>query len=100
MPSKRALRRVILIEEINKVYRESSCRYGSPRITKELNMKGIEVSKVLVAKLMRQEHLKSIVRKRYKVTTNSSHKYPIVENKLNREFTVKPRLCIRKNIRC
>lgn len=88
-PSKRAIRHVMLIEEINRVYRESRCRYGSPRITKELNMQGIEVSQVLVAKLMRQEHLKSIVRKRYKVTTNSSHKYPVVENKLNREFTVK-----------
>ena len=89
MPSKRELRHVMLIEEINRVYRESRCRYGSPRITKELNMQGIEVSQILVAKLMRQEHLRSIVRKRYKVTTNSSHKYPVVENVLNREFTVK-----------
>ena len=89
MPSKRELRHVMLIEEIHIVYRASRCRYGSPRITKELNMQGIEVSQVLVAKLMKQEHLRSIVRKRYKVTTNSSHKYPVVENKLNREFTVK-----------
>jgi len=89
IPSKRELRHVILIEEIHRVYRASRCRYGSPRITKELNMEGIQVSQVLVAKLMRQEHLKSIVRKRYKVTTNSSHKYPVAENILNREFTVK-----------
>jgi transposase InsO family protein len=37
---------------------------------------------------MKQESLRSIVRKKYKVTTDSSHKYPIVENVLNREFTV------------
>jgi putative transposase len=89
VPSKRKLRRLMLIEQIHIAYRASRCRYGSPRITKELNMHGIEVSQVLVAKLMKQEHLRSIVRKRYKVTTNSSHKYPVVENKLNREFTVK-----------
>jgi putative transposase len=89
IPSKRELRNIMLVEEIHKIYRASRCRYGSPRITKELNMQGIKVSQVLVAKLMKQEHIKSIVRKKYKVTTNSSHKYPVVENVLNRVFTVK-----------
>lgn len=89
IPSKRELRNTMLIEEIHKIYRASKCRYGSPRVTKELNMQGIKVSQVLVAKLMKQESLKSIVRKKYKVTTDSSHKYPVVENILNREFTVK-----------
>jgi transposase InsO family protein len=88
-PSKRTLRKLMLIKEIHRVYRFSKGRYGSPRITKELNMQGIEVSKVAVAKLMREEGLRSIVRKKYKTTTDSSHKYPVVENKLNREFTVK-----------
>lgn len=87
VPSKRTLRQSMLAQEITAVYRASKCRYGSPRITKELNMKGIAVSKVLVAKIMKQEHLRSIVKKRYKVTTNSSHKYPVVENVLNRAFT-------------
>lgn len=88
-PSKRDLRNAMLIKEIHVIYRESKCRYGSPRIKKELDVQGIKASRVLVARLMKQEHLKSIIRKRYKVTTNSSHKYPVVENKLNREFTVK-----------
>ena len=86
-PSKRILRNQMLRIEIRTIYRNSKCRYGSPRITKELNMNGIKVSKVLVAKLMKQEHLRSIVKKKYKVTTDSSHKYPVVENVLNREFT-------------
>lgn len=30
--------------------------------------------------------LRSIVKKRYKVTTNSSHQYSVVENVLNRAF--------------
>jgi len=88
-PSRRDLRNAMLIKEIHIIYRDSRCRYGSPRIKKELDVQGIKASRVLVARLMKQEHLKSIIRKRYKVTTNSSHKYPIVENKLNREFTVK-----------
>jgi len=40
---------------------------------------------------MRKENIRSIIRKRYKVTTNSSHTYPIVENKLMRQFNVKER---------
>jgi transposase InsO family protein len=74
VPSSRALRKDILTKEIHAAYRLSKGRYGSPRITKELNMKDIKVSHVLVAKLMKQEHLQSIIRKKYKVTTDSSHK--------------------------
>ncbi len=88
-PSKRAQRRALLKTEIDLIYRNSRARYGSPRITKELNMQCIKASKVLVAGIMKEMGLKSIIRKRYKVTTNSSHKYPVVENVLNRAFTVK-----------
>jgi len=51
-------------------------------------MQGVRVSQNLVAKLMKQEQLKSIIRMKYKVTTDSSHKYPVATNILNREFTV------------
>lgn len=51
-------------------------------------MLGFIVSKQLVRKLMKKELLQSIVKRKFKVTIDSSHKYPVVENKLNREFTV------------
>lgn len=89
LPSKRLLRKQVLTKEINRIYRFHKGRYGSPRITKELNMQGISVSQVLVAKIMREENLRSIIKKKYKVTTDSSHKYPVVENVLNREFVAK-----------
>ena len=78
----------MLTKEIYRIYHSSKCRYGSPRITKELNVEGTKVSQPLVAKLMRKENMRSIIRKKYKVTTNSHHKYPVVENKLQRAFTV------------
>jgi putative transposase len=87
-PSKRLLRNEMLIQQIHRIYKASYCRYGSPRITKELKMQRIQASKVLVAKLMKQEGIRSIVRKKYRVTTDSLHKYPVVENVLNRVFTV------------
>lgn len=32
--------------------------------------------------------MRSIIKKKFKITTDSSHKYPVVDNILNREFTV------------
>jgi len=88
VPSKRKLYQDFLKAEIKQVYQRSKCRYGSPRITKELNMKEIKASQPLVAKLMREEKICSIIRKKYRVTTNSSHYFAVVENKLNRNFEV------------
>jgi putative transposase len=86
-PSKRSLRNEMLKQEIHTVYRVSKGRYGSPRIAKELQMQGMKVSVHLVAKLMQQEHLRSIVKKRFVNTTDSKHNYPVVQNRLNRAFT-------------
>lgn len=87
-PSTRQKRRDMLKAEIQHIYRASKSRYGSPRITAELKAQGIKASQPMVAKLMREMHLRSIVRKKFKITTDSSHKYPVAENKLNREFKV------------
>lgn len=87
-PSKRKQRREMLKAEIQSIYRASRGRYGSPRITAELKAHGIQASQPLVAKLMREMQMRSAVRKKFKVTTDSSHKYPVAENKLNREFKV------------
>lgn len=86
-PCKRSVRNEMLKQEIHTVYRINKGRYGSPRIAKELQMQGVKVSVHLVAKLMQQEHLRSIVKKRFVNTTDSKHNYPVVQNKLNREFT-------------
>lgn len=87
-PSKRKERLLMLEKEITKVYWQYKCRYGSPRICKELNMLGIKVSERLVAQIMRKLCLKSIARKKFKTTTDSNHSYSVSENKLNRMFKV------------
>ncbi len=87
-PSKRELTNLLIVKEIHQVYKASKKTYGSPRITKELSVQGIKASQPLVAKLMRREQIRSIIKRKYRVTTHSSHSYPVVENKLMREFTV------------
>ncbi len=46
------------------------------------------ISRVTVAKYMNQLGLQSKLSKKFKVSTNSKHKYLIVPNILNREFSV------------
>ncbi len=88
-PSEREKYNMFLLAEIRQAYKDSKRRYGSPRITIELRKKGIRISQPLTAKLMKKENIRSIIRKKFKVTTDSSHNYPVVENKLDREFAVK-----------
>lgn len=87
-PSLRACRTENLVAAIKRVYQSSRQRYGSPRITRDLNQDGIRVSQPTVAKLMRSHGIRSIVKKKYRVTTDSAHDYAIVENVLDRNFNV------------
>jgi transposase InsO family protein len=88
VPSARTITNLKLIEEIKKVHQESKLTYGSPRVTKELKNRKIYVSRPRVARLMRKAHIKSVVKRKFKITTLSDHNYRIDENKLNRNFTV------------
>ncbi len=51
--------------EIKKIYDESKGRYGSPKITKVINNKGIKVSQKRVARRMKSLGLRSITIKKY-----------------------------------
>ena len=87
IPSHRDGENRILTSEIMRIHTESKATYGSPRMTQELNMRGFKVSRPRVARLMRQKNIRAIHAKKFVVTTDSNHKYPIVENKLDRNFT-------------
>jgi len=78
----------MLIRHIKTVFHQSRKTYGSPRITIELNRRGIKASRPRVARLMKKEKLVSVRSKKFRNTTDSKHNYPLVENKLNRNFSV------------
>lgn len=76
--------------EIIAIYNNSKKRYGSYKITKELQHKGIQTSRNRVARIMKKEGIRSIINKKYKIqTTDSSHSLPASENILNRDFLAK-----------
>ena len=87
-PSRQSIENLELSDRIKKIYELSKRTYGSPRVTIKLLEEGFHVSRPRVARLMNKLGLKSIIRKKWIITTDSRHKYPIVENKLNRNFNV------------
>ena len=87
-PSKRSVENEELSNHIKKIYELSKRTYGSPRVTIKLQEEGLHVSRRRVARLMKRQNLKSIIGKKWVITTDSRHNYPVVENKLNRDFNV------------
>jgi len=79
----------LLLAKIHEVFHGSHQRYGSRRVWFELRLRGIICSKNRVARLMRQDELKSRRTRKFKATTNSKHKLPIAPNLINKNFVVK-----------
>ena len=62
--------------------------YGSRRVLAQLKMDGYDIGRFRVRSLMRKLGLRAKIPRRYKATTNSNHKYPVVANRLERQFDV------------
>ena len=86
--SNRTLRKSEIKQQITSIYFDSKQRYGSPRIAIELNALGYKISRITVAKYMKELGLRSKLSKKFKVTTDSKHNYLVVDNVLDRGFTV------------
>ena len=87
-PSRRAREEQRLQIEVRAIHRSAHGRYGSPRVHAELQARGERVSRKRVARLMRQDGLRGKKRRRFVVTTNSDHAYPVAANVLDRKFAV------------
>jgi transposase InsO family protein len=75
-----------LSQEIAEIHRESDGIYGSPKIHGELQRRGKRHGKNRIVRLMRKDGLYSKTKRKFRVTTDSSHKQPVAANILNREF--------------
>jgi putative transposase len=86
--SRRSVANRDLVDDIRRVHRDTSGRYGSPRIHVELKAQGRGVSRGRIERLMRQHGIRAIMAQPRRVrTTNSRHDFPIAPNLLNRNFT-------------
>jgi len=85
--SERRIANERLLIEIRKVYWSNDSRFGSPRIWDALhNRLKISVSENRVAAVMRANGIRSIHKRKFRVTTDSKHNYPVWPNILNRGF--------------
>jgi len=85
-PHRKRLTDAQMLALIQSVHAEFKGAYGSPRMVKELRLRGFPASKERVERLMQENNIKAKHKRRFKVTTDSKHNLPIAPNLLERNF--------------
>ena len=86
-PCKRKNANDILDKKIIQLFDKHHNRYGSTRLTDELHDQHVNCSRNRVARRMRYLGLRAKAKKKFRVTTDSSHNMPVAENLLARNFS-------------
>lgn len=87
-PSNHELRDTELLQEIKRIFELNRSEYGSPRIHEELKGTKYTCSRKRIARIMKENNLLARKKRKFKVTTDSSHNYPVSPNLINRNFEV------------
>jgi putative transposase len=77
---------LLLTDRILFLFKDNKEIYGSYRIHKLLEREGVNYSRSYIAKKMRELGLKSVLRRKYVITTDSNSSLPVVKNILDGEF--------------
>jgi transposase InsO family protein len=78
-PEKRAPRDMKLREDMQQIAVEWPC-YGSRRMTRELRDRGWDVNRKRVQRLMREDNLLCVAKRKFVVTTDSGHECKVYPN--------------------
>lgn len=76
----------LLKEKIRTIFKKSRNTYGTRRMVKALKEAGIELGRYKTRRLMEELGLEARYPKKYRTTTDSTHKLAIAANILGREF--------------
>lgn len=71
---------------MRRIHRDVDRTYGSPRMHDELRALGVRCGRHRVARVMRVHGIRAKQAKRFRVTTQSNHTYPVAPNLLARSF--------------
>jgi len=86
--STRSMHTRTLLSAIRVIHQESRETYGSPSIWDALIKQGHCVGEHRVVRLMRVEGIRAKTVKKWRTTAQSTHRFPVATNTLNRQFTV------------
>jgi putative transposase len=84
--SEQERRREAILAEIRLIHAEVKARYGSPRIHKELEARGMDCCVNTVAKWMHDDGIRAKTKRKFRHTTDSNHARPVADNILDRQF--------------
>ena len=90
-PSQRAVEDAELLKAIRDIHQSSYQTYGSPRIHAELRERGIHVGRKRVERLMREDGLVGVSRRKYHNTTQRDPKARPAPDLVQRDFTATQR---------
>jgi len=85
-PNRKGLTDIQMVVLIKAVHAELKGRYGSPRMIRELRARGCPAGKSRVERLMKENGIRGRQKNRYRNTTDSNHRLPVADNRLNRNF--------------
>lgn len=77
-----------LIVKVRSIHKANDEAYGSRRMSKALRADGEDVGRCQASTLMKKADVEVKQKKRFRVTTDSKHNYPVVPNLLDRQFDV------------
>lgn len=81
-----SIRQAELIVWIREIHRKSRYTYGSRRIMHQLRHDGYTIGRYRVRRLMWLAGVRGRKKRRYKITTRSTHRYPVSPNLLSQNF--------------
>jgi putative transposase len=77
-----------LVAEIRGIHAALRRTYGSPRVHATLQAQGQRIGEHRVARLMRMSAIRAKTVRKWRATTISAHRHPVVPNTRNRQFAV------------
>lgn len=86
--AKRVQADAVLAARIRALHTGRRRSYGSPRVHRELRDQGVRCGEKRIARVMRENDIRAVAPKRYRVTTLSGHREPVAPNRLARRFGV------------
>ena len=86
--SQRVRQKQQLATHIDELFHDSEGRYGSPRIHRDLKAVGVKCSPKRVAQIMKEQRLVAHQPRKFVVTTDSNHGFPVARNLLDRKYQV------------